>query len=257
MLGDAGAVNVQGEAQKKLDVVSNDGAARRRPSGPGMLAGMVSEEMDGAATRARRVPRGKYLLVFDPLDGSSNLDVNITVGTIFSILRAPDPGADPVADDFLQPGHRAGRAGFALYGPATMLVLTIGSGVDGFTSDREHRRLHPHPPHMRIPDETTRVRDQRVQRAASGSRRSSATSRSASPGRPGRAARTSTCAGSPRWWPRPSASSSAAASSSTRATRKDPAKPGRLRLLYEANPIGIHHRAGRRPARAPATAGSM
>lgn len=98
---------------------------------------------DGVGGDGRHLPvaatgrRGKYLLVFDPLDGSSNIDANISVGTIFSILRSPDPGAEPRAGHFLQPGAAQVCAGFALYGPSTMLILTTGDGVDGFTLDRD------------------------------------------------------------------------------------------------------------------------
>ena len=95
--------------------------------------------------------RGKYLLVFDPLDGSSNIDANISVGTIFSILRSPDPGAEPRAGHFLQPGAAQVCAGFALYGPSTMLILTTGDGVDGFTLDRDIGAFVLTHPQLRIP----------------------------------------------------------------------------------------------------------
>jgi fructose-1,6-bisphosphatase I/sedoheptulose-1,7-bisphosphatase len=154
LLGDAGAVNVQGEAQKKLDVVSN-AVMIGETEWTGYLAGMVSEEMPRIHPIPATYRRGKYLLAFDPLDGSSNLDVNITVGTIFSILRSPRPDAAPVVDDFLRPGTAQVCAGFALYGPATMLVLTTGSGVDGFTLDRDIGAFVLTHPQMRIPEETT------------------------------------------------------------------------------------------------------
>ena len=152
--GDAGAVNVPGEAQKKLDAVSN-AVMISETEWTGHLAGMVSEQMPGVHPIPAAYRRGKYLLVFDPLDGSSNLDVNITAGTIFSILRSPRPAAAPVADDFLQPGTEQVCAGFALHGPATMLVLTTGSGVDGFTLDRDIGAFILTHPQMRIPEETT------------------------------------------------------------------------------------------------------
>ena len=101
----------------------------------GNLAGMASEEMDLPYQIPGQYPRGKYLLVFDPLDGSSNIDVNMTVGSIFSVLRGPDSGADVSEADFLQPGTQQVAAGYALYGPTTMLVLTVGNGVNGFTLD--------------------------------------------------------------------------------------------------------------------------
>ena len=93
----------------------------------------------------RKYPKGKYLLVFDPLDGSSNVDVNISVGTIFSILRAPKGVENPTAADFLQPGTTQVCAGYALYGPATMLVITTGHGVNGFTLGWRYRRIHADP----------------------------------------------------------------------------------------------------------------
>jgi fructose-1,6-bisphosphatase I/sedoheptulose-1,7-bisphosphatase len=133
---EGGAVNVQGEVQKPLDVLSNDIFIRMN-EWSGHLAGMASEEMDEPRQIPTAYARGKYLLVFDPLDGSSNIDVNVSVGSIFSILRAPqdmiDSGRDVTEGDFLQPGATQVAAGYALYGPTTMLVLTVGNGVAGFT----------------------------------------------------------------------------------------------------------------------------
>ena len=151
MLGAAGTTNVQGEAQKKLDVIANDIFLRAAEWG-GLVAGMVSEEMEAPYPVPDRYPRGKYLLVFDPLDGSSNIDVNVSVGSIFSILRAPDPGADAAAADFLQPGAEQVCAGYAIYGPSTMLVLTVGTGVHGFTLEPqlgEFILTHPDIAHSR------------------------------------------------------------------------------------------------------------
>ena len=146
---DAGDVNVQGEVQKRLDVISNQ-MFLRQTEWSGNLAGMASEEMAQPYPIPARYPRGKYLLVFDPLDGSSNLDVNGAVGSIFSILRAPQEvvGAhrDLTEADFLQPGTCQVAAGYALYGPVTMLVLSVGSGVVGFTLDAhigEFKLTHP------------------------------------------------------------------------------------------------------------------
>ncbi len=135
----AGAeVNVQGEVQKKLDVVSNQ-MFIAQAEWSGHLAGLASEEMAEPYQIPKSYPRGKYLLVFDPLDGSSNIDVNLSVGSIFSILRAPPEvtasGRDVTEADFLQPGTTQVAAGYALYGPVTMLVLTVGNGVVGFTLD--------------------------------------------------------------------------------------------------------------------------
>ncbi|NIC39518.1 fructose-1,6-bisphosphatase, partial [Aquabacterium sp. A08] len=132
------SVNVQGETQQKLDVISNEMFLRANEWG-GHLAGMASEELDAPSNIPAAFPRGKYLLVFDPLDGSSNIDVNVSVGSIFSVLRAPqdviDSGRDVTEADFLQPGTQQMAAGYALYGPTTMLVLTVGTGVYGFTLD--------------------------------------------------------------------------------------------------------------------------
>ncbi len=145
MLGDAGSGNVQGEQQKRLDVAANEIFLRANERG-GNLCGMVSEEMEAPAAIPADTPRGKYLLAFDPLDGSSNLDVNVAVGSIFSILHAPAGGKDAAPDDFLQPGARQVCAGYAIYGPATMFVLTVGTGVHGFTLDAalgEFMLTHP------------------------------------------------------------------------------------------------------------------
>ncbi|MEF8712308.1 MAG: class 1 fructose-bisphosphatase [Accumulibacter sp.] len=148
VLGDEGRENVQGEAQKKLDVLANQAFIHHCEWG-GHLAAMASEEMEDIHRIPSEHPRGKYLLVFDPLDGSSNIDVNLSVGSIFSVLRCPENcNADALtAADFLQPGSRQVAAGYALYGPSTMLVLTVGSGVYGFTLDRnigEFLLTHPH-----------------------------------------------------------------------------------------------------------------
>ncbi|MDP2822200.1 MAG: class 1 fructose-bisphosphatase [Sulfuritalea sp.] len=148
--GDDASVNVQGEVQKKLDVISND-VMLQENQWNGHLSGMASEEMEGVYAIPDHCRRGKYLLVFDPLDGSSNIDVNLTVGTIFSILRAPNPGVNASLEDFLQPGTQQVCAGLALYGPSTMLVLTTGDGVDGFTLDRDIGAFILTHPRMRIP----------------------------------------------------------------------------------------------------------
>ncbi|WP_426150516.1 class 1 fructose-bisphosphatase [Pseudomonas sp. DC3000-4b1] len=140
VLGSMGTENVQGEVQKKLDVLSNEILLEANEWG-GHLAGMASEEMDNAYQIPGKYPKGAYLLVFDPLDGSSNIDVNVSVGTIFSVLRCPDQYLsqnDSLNEQaFLQPGTKQVAAGYAIYGPQTMLVLTLGNGVIGFTLDRE------------------------------------------------------------------------------------------------------------------------
>ena len=137
VLGAAGTENVQGEDQKKMDVISNE-IFLKRNEWAGHLAAMASEEMDEIYQIPAGNPRGKYLLMFDPLDGSSNIDVNVSVGSIFSILRCPGnenvDGPTPV-EAFMQPGTKQICAGYALYGPSTMLVLTTGRGVNGFTLD--------------------------------------------------------------------------------------------------------------------------
>jgi fructose-1,6-bisphosphatase I/sedoheptulose-1,7-bisphosphatase len=135
-LGTAGTTNVQGETQMKLDVLANDIFVRTNEWG-GQLRGMLSEEMDDPYPIPAEYPRGKYLLLFDPLDGSSNIDVNVSVGSIFSVLRCPEGISEPTEQDFLQPGTQQVCAGYAIYGPSTMLVLTTGRGVNGFTLDRE------------------------------------------------------------------------------------------------------------------------
>ena len=130
--GSVGSVNVQGEDQKPLDIESNE-LFLRSAEWDGHVAGMVSEELDEPYTLPPQYPRGKYLLLFDPLDGSSNIDVNVSVGSIFSVLRAATPGEDAKPEDFLQPGAQQVCAGYAIYGPSTMLVLTLGNGTHAFT----------------------------------------------------------------------------------------------------------------------------
>jgi fructose-1,6-bisphosphatase I len=153
ILGSAESENVQGETQKKLDIISNDVMVNSL-EWTGHLAGMASEEMDDPLPIPAMYPRGKYLILFDPLDGSSNIDVNVSVGTIFSILRAPEGCENPTVEDYLQPGTRQICAGYAVYGPATMLVLTSGHGVNGFTLDRSIGEFILSHPNMTIPADT-------------------------------------------------------------------------------------------------------
>ncbi|NKN33657.1 class 1 fructose-bisphosphatase [Marichromatium bheemlicum] len=153
VLGSAGQENVQGETQKKLDVLSNDIFIRSN-EWAGHLAAMASEEMEEIYPIPARYPRGKYLLTFDPLDGSSNTDVNVSVGTIFSILRCADDVVEPTEQDFLQPGTEQVAAGYALYGPSTMMVLTTGNGVNGFTLDQNIGEFILTHPGMTIPADT-------------------------------------------------------------------------------------------------------
>jgi len=251
VLGDAGgknaaaAINVQGETQKELDVLSNEAFLRITEWG-GQLAGMASEEMAEPYQIPSRFPKGKYLLVFDPLDGSSNIDVNVSVGSIFSVLRAPDGVQVAGEEDFLQPGTQQLAAGYAIYGPATMLVLTVGNGVNGFTLDPNLGEFMLTHPDMQIPPDTSEFAIN-----ASNSRFWEAPVKryvdECTAGRSGERGRDFNM----RW----------IASMVAEAHRilmrggvflyprdsKDPAKAGRLRLLYEANPIGfIMEQAGGR-----------
>ncbi|MEN3275417.1 MAG: fructose,6-bisphosphatase, partial [Massilia sp.] len=136
ILGSADTENIQGEVQKKLDVISNEILLEANEWG-GHLAAMASEEMETIHPIPNRYPKGEYMLLFDPLDGSSNIDVNVSIGTIFSVLKAPEGMGEPTEAAFLQPGTAQVAAGYAVYGPQTMLVLTTGDGVHCFTLDRE------------------------------------------------------------------------------------------------------------------------
>jgi fructose-1,6-bisphosphatase I/sedoheptulose-1,7-bisphosphatase len=208
----------------------------------GHLAGMASEEMEEPRQVPAEYPRGSYLLVFDPLDGSSNIDVNVSVGSIFSILRAPqeviDSGRDVTAADFLQPGATQVAAGYAIYGPTTMLVLTVGNGVAGFTLNPNLGEFVLTHPKVQVPVETqefaintsnSRFWEPPVKRYVD----------ECLAGRTGPRGKDFNM----RW----------IASLVAEAHRilmrggvflyprdtKDPSRQGRLRLLYEANPIGM------------------
>lgn len=154
VLGDAGTGNVQGEAQKKLDVLSNEILLEANAWG-GHLAACASEEMEDPQPIPDAYPKGNYLLLFDPLDGSSNIDVNVSVGTIFSVLRCPDGVTQPVAEHFLQPGTAQVAAGYCVYGPSTLLVLTVGHGSHVFTLDREVGTFILTRRDVQIPEETS------------------------------------------------------------------------------------------------------
>ena len=156
VLGSLGSENIQGEVQKKLDVISNEVLLEANEWG-GHLAAMASEEMEAIYLIPNRYPKGEYLLLFDPLDGSSNIDVNVSIGTIFSVLKAPADasGRDICEADFLQPGCTQVAAGYAIYGPQTMLVLTVGDGVVGFTLDREMGSWVLTDAKMTIPEDTS------------------------------------------------------------------------------------------------------
>ncbi len=236
-----GATNVQGEVQKPLDVMSNEIFIRMN-EWSGHLAGLASEEMDEPKQVPSAFPRGKYLLVFDPLDGSSNIDVNVSVGSVFSILRAPadvvDSGRDVTEADFLQPGATQVAAGYAIYGPVTMLVLSVGNGVAGFTLNPNLGEFVLTHPNLKVPEDThefaintsnSRFWEPPVKRYVD----------ECLAGKTGPRGKDFNM----RW----------IASMVAEAHRilmrggvfmyprdtKDPAKPGRLRLLYEANPIGF------------------
>ncbi|MBI2771895.1 MAG: class 1 fructose-bisphosphatase [Burkholderiales bacterium] len=153
VLGTAGSENVQGEVQKKLDIIANEVLIEANEWG-GHLAAMASEEMDSIYVVPNRYPQGEYLLLFDPLDGSSNIDVNVSIGTIFSVLKKPAGEAGVQEKDFLQAGKCQVAAGYCIYGPQTTLVLTVGDGVAMFTLDREQGSFVLVQEHMKIPEDT-------------------------------------------------------------------------------------------------------
>jgi fructose-1,6-bisphosphatase I / sedoheptulose-1,7-bisphosphatase len=237
VLGSVGHTNVQGEVQQKLDVLAND-YFLRATEWSGHVAGMVSEELADPYRLPTQYPRGKYLLLFDPLDGSSNIDVNVSVGSIFSILRAPRPGSDPEPQEFLQPGSRQVCAGYAIYGPSTMLVLSVGTGVQAFTLDpnlgefvltRESIQIPSSTREFAINASNQRFWEPAVQRyvqecvaGRSGSRQKDFNMRWVA----SLVAETHRILtrGGVFLYPRDS---------------REPAKPGRLRLLYEANPVAF------------------
>jgi fructose-1,6-bisphosphatase I len=153
VLGNAGTDNVQGEAQKKLDVLSNEILLEANEWG-GHLAALASEEMDHPHLIPEQYPKGGYLLLFDPLDGSSNIDVNVSIGTIFSVLRLPEGRTAADESDFLQPGVKQVAAGYTVYGPSTTLILTVGTGVHAFTLDREVGSFVLTQRDIKIPEDT-------------------------------------------------------------------------------------------------------
>ncbi len=153
VLGSAGSENVQGEIQKKLDIITHEIMVNALDWG-GQVSGMASEEIDGLIQIPKQYPKGKYLVLFDPLDGSSNIDINLTVGTIFSVLRCRE-GMEPETEDFLRKGNEQVCAGFVLYGPSTMLVLTTGNGVNGFTLDQDIGEFILTHRNMLIPEDTS------------------------------------------------------------------------------------------------------
>jgi fructose-1,6-bisphosphatase I len=153
VLGTAGSENVQGEVQKKLDIIANEVLIEANEWG-GALAAMASEEMEAIYLVPNRYPQGEYLLLFDPLDGSSNIDVNVSIGTIFSVLKKAEGNAGVSEADFLQPGKQQVAAGYCVYGPQTTLVLTVGDGVAMFTLDREQGSWVLTQEDVQIPEDT-------------------------------------------------------------------------------------------------------
>ncbi len=151
ILGAEGTQNVQGEMQQKLDVIANDIIVKAMDHG-GRLCAMASEEHEAIIPIPSKFKRGKYLLLFDPLDGSSNIDVNVPVGTIFSVLRKFTEGEEGRLADMLQPGYKQVAAGYVIYGSSTMLVYTTGHGVHGFTLDPSIGEYLLSHPDMRIPE---------------------------------------------------------------------------------------------------------
>ncbi len=152
VLGTAESENVQGEIQKKLDIIANEVLIEANEWG-GNLAAMASEEMEDIYVVPNRYPQGEYLLLFDPLDGSSNIDVNVSIGTIFSVLRKPE-GSQVSEQDFLQAGSKQVAAGYCVYGPQTTLVLTVGNGVAMFTLDREQGSFVLTQENVQVPADT-------------------------------------------------------------------------------------------------------
>ncbi|MDP3248956.1 MAG: class 1 fructose-bisphosphatase [Polaromonas sp.] len=153
VMGSAQSENVQGEIQKKLDIIANEVLIEANEWG-GHLAGMASEEMEGIYVVPNRYPQGEYLLLFDPLDGSSNIDINVSIGTIFSVLKMPEDDRGVDEGDFLQAGNKQVAAGYCIYGPQTTLVLTVGDGVAMFTLDREQGSFVLIEENVRIPEDT-------------------------------------------------------------------------------------------------------
>ncbi len=235
-LGEIGNTNVQGESQKKLDVLADDAMIRSCEWG-GLVAGMASEELDEPYAIPDEFQRGNYLLVFDPLDGSSNTDVNVSVGTIFSVLRHDKPEA-PVTADYLQTGRQQVASGYAIYGPATMLVLTVGKGTHGFTLDREIGNYILTHPNLAIPEDTNEfaINTSNARFWESPVHRYVTECQAGKAGERGRDFNMRWIAsmvaevhrilmrGGVFMYPKDT---------------KDPAKPGRLRLMYEANPISF------------------
>ncbi|MFN2138125.1 MAG: class 1 fructose-bisphosphatase [Candidatus Promineifilaceae bacterium] len=151
ILGSAGADNVQGERQQKLDVFADE-VLFRMCDHTGRLCALVSEEREEIITIPERYHKGSYVLVYDPLDGSSNIDVNVSIGTIFGIFRTVDWDLRGRLEDVLQAGHNLVAAGYVLYGASTMLVYSSGQGVHGFTLNPELGEFLLSHPDLRLPE---------------------------------------------------------------------------------------------------------
>lgn len=151
ILGAAGTENVQGEMQQKLDLFAHDTIFKALDHG-GRLCAMASEEIEQIIPIPEQFKRGKYVLLFDPLDGSSNIDVNVPVGTIFSVVRRVTKGDHGTLEDMLQPGRKQVAAGYVVYGSSTMFVYTTGQGVHGFTLDPSIGEFLLSHPDMKIPE---------------------------------------------------------------------------------------------------------
>ena len=152
ILGSAESENVQGEVQQKLDIMANEIIVKAMDHG-GRLCAMASEEEPGIIQIPEHFRCGKYCLLFDPLDGSSNIDVNVPVGTIFSVVRKITRGRHGEMEDILQPGRRQVAAGYVIYGSSTMMVYTTGQGAHGFTLDPSIGEFMLSHPNIRIPED--------------------------------------------------------------------------------------------------------
>ena len=235
VLGSLETENVQGEVQKKLDVLSNTAFVNTFELG-GLVAGLASEEMDDPVTVSGKTA-GKFLAIFDPLDGSSNIDVNVSVGSIFSVVAAPE-GRPPELSDYLKPGREQLAAGYAVYGPSTMMVLTVGKGTHGFTLDREIGNFILTHPNIKVPADTSefaintsneRFWEPPVQRYVAECKAGKTDVRGRDFNMRWIASMVAEVhrilmRGGIFMYPRDT---------------KDPSKPGRLRLMYEANPMGM------------------
>ena len=236
VMGSAGSQNIQGEVQKKLDIIANETLIEANEWG-GHLAAMASEEMEGIYVVPNRYPQGEYLLMFDPLDGSSNIDVNVSIGTIFSVLKKPEGHPGVHDEDFLQPGRCQVAAGYCIYGPQTTLVLTVGDGVAMFTLDREQGSFVLIRENVRIPEDTRefainmsnmRHWDAPVRRYIDECLQGTEGPREKDFNMRWIASMVSDvhrilCRGGIFMYPW---------------DQREPAKPGKLRLMYEANPMG-------------------